>query len=84
MRKWIDNKFGHNASMVQSRLKEIAKMKPGGELHIPMPDPLGTSAVRFKLPVPEPLANPLVHLKDVAFGYPGAAKKLFKACSLRQ
>ena len=51
-----------------------------------MPDPLGSSAVRFRLPVPEPLANPLVHLKSVAFGYPAgstAKKLLFEACSLR-
>ena len=69
--KWKDNKFGYNAGVVQSRLKELAKMRRGGEQHVPRPLPVG-KGVRFALPQPEPIADPMVHVKGVSFAYPGS------------
>ena len=66
--KWKDNKFGYNRGMVQSRLKELAKMKEGGDLHIEKPlEPGG--GLFFKFPQPEKLADPMIHMKNVSFAY---------------
>lgn len=69
--KWINNKFGYNAGLVQSRLKELKKMREGGELHIEKP--LAPGSMRtFKFPVPDKvgLANPIIKLVNVTFRYP--------------
>ena len=69
--KWINNKFGYNAGLVQSRLKELKKMREGGELHIEKP--LAPGSMRtFKFPAPEKvgLANPIIKLVNVTFRYP--------------
>ena len=69
--KWINNKFGYNAGLVQSRLKELKKMRAGGELHIEKPLAPG-SMRRFKFPLPDKvgLTNPIIKLNDVTFRYP--------------
>ena len=79
--KWINNKFGYNAGLVQSRLKELEKMRPGGELHVEKPLPPG-SGIFFKFPQPEKLASPLIHMKNVSFGYSNS-RKLFSDQSLK-
>eukprot|EP00944_MAST-04C_sp_MAST-4C-sp1_P000595 g595.t1 len=69
--KWINNKFGYNAGLVQSRLKELKKMREGGELHIEKP--LAPGSMRtFKFPAPDKvgLVNPIIKLVDVTFRYP--------------
>ena len=58
--------------LVQSRLKEITKMKENGEQHIEEPIPPGRG-ICFRFPAPDAhLSNPLIAIQRVSFCYPPA------------
>ena len=80
--KWINNKFGHNSTLVQSRLKEIKKMEPGGQNYVQPPIAPG-KGIHFVFPTPESvLSDPIISLKSVSFGY-SKHKSLFRNVSMR-
>jgi ATP-binding cassette subfamily F protein 3 len=67
--KWLHNKFGYNAGLVQSRIKLIERFKtPGTKEHVSKPPPL-LSDVRMKFDNPGKLSNPMVQIKEVSFRY---------------
>ena len=72
--KWKDNRFGNNAGMVESRLRSIERMETspvddewGLKIEMP-PSMMGKPRFFFPPPVSK-IADPLVHIKNVAFGY---------------
>ncbi len=72
--KWKDNRFGNNAGMVESRLRSIERMETspldddmGLKIEMP-PSMMGKPRFFFPPPVAK-IADPLIHIKNVAFGY---------------
>lgn len=72
--KWKDNKFGNNAGMVEGRIKMIEKIKTsplddenGCKIEMP-PSMMGKPRFFFPSPISK-IANPLLAIKDVRFGY---------------
>jgi hypothetical protein len=72
--QWKDNKFGNNEGMVKSRLRSIERIKTSplddeAGLKIEMP-PSMMGKPRFFFPPPvSKIANPLIFINDVSFGY---------------
>jgi ATP-binding cassette subfamily F protein 3 len=67
------DRFRYNAkraSLVQSRLKMLAKMEV-------IPDIVEDPTIMFGFPDPEPLSPPVIQFNDVNFGYAGS-KELFR------
>lgn len=79
--KWLHNRFGYNRGLVQSRIKFIERKKTTEAIPKPEnPD----HEVRFSFPDPEdPVANPIVAIKDVKFKYPGSTRPIFKNLNLK-
>ena len=75
--KWINNKYGHNSTMVQSRLKEISKMSEGGEQYVAKPTAPG-KGIHFNFPNPESnISDPMISLQNVSFGYSPESVEVF-------